>query len=134
LNNQLAAQQSLPERVHIMNKLKDNTTDARIERIRELNDQLRTRRTGGKVVVTSGIRAEGAEFLVGLLRALAAFDDFDKANDPWCEHDCATLIVKGVNVIWKIDYYDPTLTAGSIDPSDPAATLRVLTIMRADEY
>jgi hypothetical protein len=34
----------------------------------------------------------------------------------------------------KIDNYDPTLSGGSEDPSDPAQTVRVLTLMLADEY
>lgn len=35
---------------------------------------------------------------------------------------------------WKIDYYDRNLEFHSPDPADPSATVRVLTIMRVDEY
>jgi uncharacterized protein DUF3768 len=34
----------------------------------------------------------------------------------------------------SIDYYDPTEEFGSQDPADPTKTVRVLTILLADEY
>jgi Protein of unknown function (DUF3768) len=106
----------------------------RVKRIRELNDDLRINRRGGKIVVTSGIHAEGPYFVAALLLAIAAFNDFREENGLWGEHDCASTTFNGVDVLWKIDYFDPSLTSGSPDPADPAVTIRLLTIMRVDEY
>ena len=39
-----------------------------------------------------------------------------------------------VNGSFEIDYYDPAREFGSDDPSGPAKTARVLTIMLAEEY
>ena len=35
---------------------------------------------------------------------------------------------------WKIDYYDLAMSQHSLDATNPEATIRVLTIMCADEY
>mgnify|MGYP000564937011 CR=1 FL=1 len=35
---------------------------------------------------------------------------------------------------WKIDYYDRNLEFHSPDAADPVVTVRVLTIIRVDEY
>lgn len=35
---------------------------------------------------------------------------------------------------WKIDYYDRNLELHSPDPADPSVTIRMLTIMRVNEY
>ena len=40
----------------------------------------------------------------------------------------------GHKLFWKIDYFDPSLTFHSEDAADLAKTVRVLTIMLADEY
>ena len=103
-------------------------------RIRELNDQLRCKGLGGRVVMTSGIAALGADGVREVLTAVARFDDFTEDNDPWGEHDCAVLTVNGHRIIFKHDYYDRDLRWHSPDASDPAATERVLTIMLSEEY
>ena len=106
----------------------------RVERIRKLNDLLRCQNAGGRIMITAGINALCPETVRSIHTAVSAFDAFDQENDPHGEHDCATLTVEGIKVLWKIDYYDTTMSEGSEDPSDPTVTTRVLTVMRAEEY
>ena len=103
-------------------------------RIRQLNDQLRCKSVGGRIVITRGIEALGSRAAANVLAAVAGFDDFTEDNDPWGEHDCAVLTVDGRRIIFKIDYYDRDLAYHSPDASDPAVTQRVLTVMLAEEY
>jgi len=109
-------------------------SDHKRERIRKLNDELRCKATGGRIVITRGIEALGADRVTQVLTAVARFDDFTEDNDPWGEHDCAILTVDGRRIIFKIDYYDRDLRWHSPDAADPAVTRRVLTIMLAEEY
>ncbi len=103
-------------------------------RIRELNDQLRCKGTGGRVVITRGIEALGPDGVRDVLTAVARFDDFTEDNDPWGEHDCAVLTINGHRIIFKIDYYDRDLRWHSPDASDAGVMERVLTVMLAEEY
>jgi hypothetical protein len=107
---------------------------SRTARIRELNDRLRVTGRGGKVVMTNGIGALGMDAVNAVFAAVARFADFTPDNDPWGEHDCATLTVDDMRVIWKVDYYDRSCRVHSPDPADPKVTVRVLTVMLADEY
>jgi hypothetical protein len=111
-------------------------TDApdKTARIRELNDRLRRTGTGGRVMITRGVQALGPDGVRRVLTAVARFDAFTEDNDPWSEHDCAVLTVKGRRIIFKHDYYDRELRFHSPDAADPAVTVRVLTIMLSDEY
>jgi hypothetical protein len=103
-------------------------------RIRDLNDNLRKTFTGGRLLLTPGISGLEPEHLNGILSEVRTFQNFSQDNDPWSEHDFGAFDFNGVRYFWKIDYYAPDLRQGSEDPSDPARTCRVLTVMRADEY
>jgi hypothetical protein len=107
---------------------------AHTARIRELNDKFRTMLTGGRIVITPGIKALSKDQQIAVLKAVTNFTAFSEDNDPRGEHDFGAFDIDGTQVFWKIDYYDQALEFGSPDPSDPTKTTRVLTIMLASEY
>jgi len=111
------------------------------ERIRALNDRLRTARDpiaalmmNGSLVITAGIVGEGPAFVVRCVAAVRAFADFTPQNDPHGEHDMAFLTIDGRRIFFKVDYFDRELEYLSPDPADAGVTRRVLTIALADEY
>src|SRR4051812_10016742 len=83
-----------------------HTMSTDTDRIRTLNDQLRRDLSGGKAVMTPGVAALGSEAVQRLLQTLAIFDDFCVANDPHGEHDFGVFDFDGVEVFFKIDYFD----------------------------
>lgn len=103
-------------------------------RTRMLNDELRRNFLAGKAVMTPGIAALGADAVQRLLETIAVFDDFCAANDPHGEHDFGAFDFDGVEVFFKIDYFDKDFQFHSPDPGDPAVTERVITLMLAEEY
>jgi hypothetical protein len=68
------------------------------------------------------------------LLKVSTFDAFTEDNDPHNEHDFGSFEVVGRKFFWKIDYFDKTLAWGSENPADPQQTVRVLTLMLADDY
>lgn len=112
----------------------DDASNERTRIIAELNDRLRQNGSGGQVYVTRGVAAQGPAFVLEARRAVRAFDAFTPDNDPHGEHDFGVLEIGGQKLFWKVDYYEPTMTWGSEDPSDPEKTCRVLTILLAEEY
>lgn len=106
---------------------------ADIQAIRHLNDRLRQTRLGGMLVLSTGI-AELGDLAIGeILSCVATFEGFTPDNDPFGEHDCAIVDWGGHRVLFKIDYFDPTLQFHSDDPADPILTRRVMTVMLASE-
>ncbi len=101
-------------------------------KIRALNDAARGTLIGCRVMLTSGVQALGR--LPEVLAAVRSFDDFNADNDPYSEHDFGSIELFDEKIFWKFDYYDRDLTYGSPDPADPSVTVRVLTIMLAEEY
>ena len=106
----------------------------RSRQIALLNDAFRTTFVGGTVCVTAGLHLIGEDFVKAALLAAREFNVFAEDNDPYCEHDFGAVEVDGRRILWKIDYYDPTMTKGSDDPANLSATRRVLTVMLAEEY
>lgn len=105
-----------------------------VDRIRALNDSFRAGWYQGRVLFSRGVADLDEEMQHRITRAMVLFDDFNDDNDPYHEHDCAIVTVDGYRVLWKIDYYDPTLQYHSEDAADPNKTVRVMTIMFPEEY
>jgi len=84
--------------------------------------------------MTAGVNTKGPEFVSKALAKVIAFNDFNADNDPHREHDFGSFELEGEKLFWKIDYFDLAAEFGSEDPTDPKKTLRVLTVMLAEEY
>src|SRR5271157_3295210 len=108
--------------------------EAKTDKIRKLNDQLRQNFADGIAVMTPGIAALGPVAVERIVKTIAVFDDFCHANDPHQEHDFGAFEVDGHKLFFKIDYFDSSLSQHSPDPADPAVTKRVITVMLAEEY
>ena len=104
------------------------------EMIRKLNDNFRTCLKGGKVMLTIGIRSKAENEVTEILEKVVNFNDFNKNNDVYGEHDYLSFDYKGEKIIAKIDYYDKDYRFMSDNPADPTITNRLLTIMTASEY
>ncbi|MCP5006699.1 MAG: DUF3768 domain-containing protein [Planctomycetes bacterium] len=105
------------------------------KKIAELNDLCRM--SSGvtcRLVQTFGINALPENDQSAIREKVELFNDFTEANDPYGEHDFGAIKHNGEKIYWKIDYYDTDLEYASEDPTDPAQTARVLTIMLANEY
>lgn len=103
-------------------------------RIRALNDGFRADLTEGLVVMTPHVQQLPEQVRHRLIAAIQRFSDFSPGNDPYEERDFGTVQLGTERYFWKIDYYDLDLRYASPDPGDPAVTIRVMTVMRADEY
>ena len=111
-----------------------NRTNARSKKIAALNDALRQRGIGGRIMLTQGIQALGQAAVNDILAKIKSFDTFSEDNDPYGERDFGSIKHGNQKVLFKIDYYDTDLQYASPDPTDPTKTCRVMTIMTADEY
>jgi hypothetical protein len=80
----------------------------------------RRKQVGGRFVLTVGILSKPGETVQAILQAIAEFNDFTADNDPWGEHDCGSVSVHDVDVLWKIDYYDLSLLAHSSSGHHPS--------------
>lgn len=102
------------------------------DKVRELNDAARHSFAGCRVMITRGVAA--LDCVDAVLAAVRSYNTFTADNDPYGEHDFGSLTVAGERLFWKFDYYDTEMQMASLDPADDTITVRVLTIMLAEEY
>lgn len=118
----------------MINYKEQNTNILQSQIIAALNDRLRKYGIGGRIVMTQGIAALQQSEIHDIVQAIRSFDSFTEENDPHAEHDFGFVQIGQHSVFWKIDYYDESLSMHSPDKADPNVTVRVMTIMLADEY
>lgn len=102
--------------------------------IKTLNDNFRKTFIGGRVMLTSGIRAKTQDEIAEILEKVRSFDNFTTANDPYGEHDFGSFDYKGQKIFFKIGYYDKNMQYLSEDPTDDSKTIKTLTIMLAEDW
>ena len=90
----------------------------------------------GRVHVTRALIEAGDGFVAEAVQAVGAFASFAPDNDPEGWHDFGAVEIRGQSVFWKIDLYeaDSDFRYGAETPDDPATTMRVLTIMMAQDW
>ena len=103
-------------------------------RIQELNDAFRRTFQGGQVLISASVSALSPDIVAQALQRVRTFNEFTEDNDPYGEHDFGSFELTSHKFLWKIDYYDKSMTYGSEDPVDPEQTTRVLTVMLAEDY
>jgi len=101
----------------------------RAAKIAKLNDRFRSMAVD--VIVTKGV-IHGVPDIVGLLKKIEQFNDFNADNDPHGEHDFGSLSWHRQLIFWKIDYYEGEHQFWC-DPLSPECK-RVMTVMLAEEY
>src|ERR1700693_1510226 len=101
----------------------------KVARVRELNDSFRKTFAGGQVVMTASVEALPDMVIAGALVEVARFSNFTPENDPHGERDFGNFKLCQRTFYWQIDAYDENMEFGSEDPTDPAKTTRVLTLM-----
>ena len=85
--------------------------------------------------MTSGVAALPVEVIALLIKAVREFDSFDpEQNDPWGERDFGVVEALGHKAFWKIDVYAKDMNFGSPDPGDASVSVRVLTILKPEDW
>lgn len=106
-------------------------------RIAALNDQFcRGNRSLGLYSLSPQVEALATDRQQALLEALGKTNCFidSQAVHADQDHDFGLVSLDETDYFWEIDYYNQDLKAVSPDPADPDSTVRVLSVLRTDEY
>ena len=101
---------------------------SKAETIARKNDYIRKNLRGAVIMVTPSVQSLSEQDGEALFRKIRDFNEFDKGNDPYGEHDFGAVNHGGVKYFFKFDYLDDSFKYFKEDGN------RILTIMRSDEY
>jgi hypothetical protein len=68
------------------------------------------------------------------LDVLERYVNVTRENDPHGEHDYLSFKHSNRTFFWKCDYYNKEMDGGSEDSADPEQTIRIGTLMLAEDY
>ena len=90
----------------------------------------------GRMHVTRSLMEAGESFMAEAVKATGEFETFEPENDPEGWHDFGAVTIRGETVFWTLDLYeaDSDFRHGAEDPGNPDTTMRVLTIMMAQDW
>lgn len=90
----------------------------------------------GRMHLTSSLAMAEDGLALEAVQAVGAFETFEPENDPDGWHDFGAVDIRGEKIFWKIDLYeaDSDFRYGAEAPDNPATTMRVLTIMMAQDW
>ena len=90
----------------------------------------------GRMHLTSSLAMAEDGLALEAVQAVGAFDIFEPENDPSGWHDFGAVDIRGEKIFWKIDLYeaDSDFRYGAEAPDNPATTMRVLTVMMAQDW
>jgi len=103
-------------------------------RIRELNDSFRKTFAGGRMMMSASVAALPEMVRSAAWLKVSDFNEWNVGNDPHHEHDFLTFELCNRTFFWKCDYHNKAMDGGSEDPSDQEQTVRVGTLMLAEDY
>ncbi|MGV1754893.1 DUF3768 domain-containing protein [Agrobacterium sp. CG674] len=112
------------------------TEEDKKARIRQLNDEVRLNGVALNARILTAGRLAQEDPVLGIVvgHYASKFTEFNEDNDPHGEHDCAKFTVKGQEFLFKFDYFALDEEHLSEHPEDPAVTIRVMTLMYAEDY
>jgi hypothetical protein len=131
---ELSPQQNASFGALIVEVVMDVLSGDKVARIRELNDAFRTSFRGGKILLTQSVADLPEMVKTAALQKVAEYTDFNEKNDPCEEHDFLSFELCNRTFIFSIVYYDKKLEHASPDPTDPAVTERIGTLMMSSDW
>lgn len=81
-----------------------------------------------RLILSEGVQALGMSGIHEVISKVKEFNDFNKGNDPYGEHDCIFVAIGDKTYMCKIDYYDSSFEGFEEDG------IRVFTLMDGKEY